>query len=53
MGILAGDQSFLLVNGSPIAKCEVLVFEKTMGLRIAKIFDEEDTLRLTRGYFGT
>ena len=53
LGLQSGEQSFLLVSGEPIARGDVMVLDKNMGLRISKVFDVDDILRFTRKYFGT
>ena len=53
LGLQSGEQSFVLVNGEPIARGDVMVLEKNLGLRISNIFDEDDIIRFTRKYFGT
>ena len=53
LNIASGSPSFVLVNGEPIARGEILVFEKNLAIRLSKIYDEDDRIRYSRKYFGT
>ena len=53
LNIASGSPSFVLVNGEPIARGEILVIEKNLAIRLSKIYDEDDRIRYSRKYFGT
>jgi len=53
LNLPAGSASFVLVNGEPIAKGEIMVFEKNLAIRINQIFDKDDIYYYPRKYFGT
>ena len=53
IGIPAGSPSFVLINGEPVAKGEIMVFEKNLAIRLNKIFDTDDIYYYPKKYFGT
>lgn len=53
IGLPAGSPSFTLINGEPVAKGEIMVFEKNLAIRLNKIFDPDDIYYYPRKYFGT
>ena len=53
LNIASGSPSFVLVNGEPVARGEILVLEKNLAIRLSKIYDENDIIRYPRKYFGT
>jgi flagellar motor switch protein FliN/FliY len=52
LNLPSGSASFVLVNGEPIAKGEIIVFDK-LAIRLNKIFDKDDIYYYPRKYFGT
>ena len=53
LNLPAGSPSFALVNGEPVAKGEIMVFEKNLAIRLNQVFDNDDVYRYPRKYFGT
>ena len=53
VGIPAGEAAFILVNGNPIGRGEIMVFEKNLAVRINSIFDSSEIYNYPKKYFGT
>ena len=53
IGIPAGEAAFVLVNGNPIGRGEIMVFEKNLAVRINSIFNSDQIYNYPKKYFGT
>jgi len=53
LNLPSGSPSFVLVNGEPVAKGEIMAFERNLAIRLNQIFDKDEVYYYPRKYFGT